>query len=74
MHTWVLPENWPALELFSKLQTQWHFISGMAVQRTGLNYQSADILIQRLFADEDYSDLLSRLQVIEQEFLKLDRN
>ncbi len=38
----VFPENWPAIEMFMRLQTQW-VIAGMGTV-VGLNYQSVDFL------------------------------
>lgn len=68
---WVLPENWPAINLFLQCQTQWNFISGMSVQRTGLNYQAVESVMRLCYADQNQTDLFNRLQVIEQEALKI---
>lgn len=68
----VLPENWDAINLFIKSQTQWQYISGMSGSfKTGLNYQGVDTLIDIHFKGADKADLMSRVQVLEQEALRL---
>lgn len=65
----VLEENWPAVCLFLQCQTQWNYLSGMTVMRTGLNYQAVETVMRLCYADQNQVDLFNRLQVIEREAL-----
>lgn len=57
------PENWPAFQLFVKLQTQW--LTGVN-GRTGLNYSSLFPLIDRLkLSDSEYENLFDDIRVLE---------
>lgn len=56
----VLPENWPAANLFLQLQTQWRIAAGMGgVMHTGLDYAAVWAVLhgqrvrhpERVFAD-----------------------
>ncbi|PIP98552.1 MAG: hypothetical protein COW76_20535 [Shewanella sp. CG18_big_fil_WC_8_21_14_2_50_42_11] len=68
----VLEENWAAINLFLRLQTQWQYISGMAgAVRTGLNYQAAEVVMRRVFKNEDHDTLFDKLQTIERAALSL---
>lgn len=40
----VWPENWPILELFLALNTQWRF-AGMEGQRVGLEYSAIPVVM-----------------------------
>ena len=57
----VWEENWEALMMFLKMQTQWHV--GMA-GLIGLNYQSLESLI-RLYDVKEPVILFEKVQVIE---------
>ncbi len=65
-HCLVLPANWPALELFLALETQWTFV-GMAGVRVGLRYESIRPVLDGLphLAEHPYPDLFWRLQILE---------
>jgi len=66
----VFPENWPALQLFLRVVTQWRYA---ADQPTGLDY-TAVIAVMAVEEAPDRRDLLDRVQVMElaalQEFRK----
>lgn len=63
----VWPENWPAFNLFCRLQTQWHYASGgMGATATGLNYLVLLALMDRMNLDADEHDqLFSDVQTLE---------
>lgn len=57
----VHPENWPAVEMFLRLQTQWRTsMSGVV----GLDYSAVQWLF-RLYGVEDQRALLEDLQIME---------
>jgi len=57
----VLPEAWPAVDMFLRVQTQWRVSGGALI---GLDYSAVRWMfeIQRV---EDQAGLLSDLQIIE---------
>lgn len=57
----VLPEAWPAVDMFLRVQTQWRVSSGTLI---GLDYAAVRWMfeLQRI---EDQAELLSDLQIIE---------
>lgn len=57
----VWDENWEALTMFLRLQTQWNM--GMAGP-TGLNYQALETII-RLYKVDDPVTVFEKVQVIE---------
>ncbi|MGE0256927.1 MAG: DUF1799 domain-containing protein [Alphaproteobacteria bacterium] len=59
----VLEENWPALQLFCALETQWRTagIDGMA---TGIDYAAVEPVARLLSIAVD-ADLMARLRVLE---------
>ena len=57
----VWDENWEALTIFLRLQTQWNM--GMAGP-TGLNYQALETII-RLYEVDDPVTVFEKVQVIE---------
>lgn len=57
----VWDENWEALTIFLRLQTQWNM--GMAGP-TGLNYQALETII-RLYKVDDPVTVFEKVQVIE---------
>ncbi len=61
----VWPENWPAVELFMRCQTQWRTDNG---QRTGLVYSEL-IGIGNLYSVENLGKVVEGVQVIEAEIL-----
>ena len=63
----VLPELWPACELYLRCQTQWVY-AGMAGVMIGLNYPGVDVVMQHGGYD---ADAFAGLQVIESEILRL---
>jgi len=57
----VWEENWPALEMFMRVQTQWRVgMNGL----TGLDYGAVAWLL-KLYEVEDQRSLLEDLQVME---------
>lgn len=73
---WVLPENWQAVQLLIKCQTQWKktVVSSMAGAKViidGLDYQAVELNRQWFFNDEDKADLMARLQILEREAVAL---
>lgn len=63
----VWPENWEALGLFVRLQTQWNWIAGMGGGgRTGLRYEVVYPLIDRAAkTPEEWEALFADIQVME---------
>jgi hypothetical protein len=61
----VWPENWPAVELFMRCQTQWRTDNGY---RTGLIYSEL-IAIGSLYSVENLGRVVEDVQVIEAEIL-----
>lgn len=59
----VLPENWPIVDLFLRLQTQWRF-SGMG-SATGLDYNAVDVVMRRLRIEDGDGAIFAGLQVME---------
>ena len=57
----VLPENWSAVEMFLRLQTQWRTTMSGVV---GLDYSAAQWLF-RLYEVKDQRELLEDLQIME---------
>jgi hypothetical protein len=59
----VWPENWPAFEVFHRLQTQWR-VGG--VGPTGLDYTVMYAMLDRLrLSAEDFERYESDIQVME---------
>lgn len=61
----MLPENWPTVQMFVRLQTQWR-TSAMGL--LGLDYGVAFQLFD-LYAVEDKKEMLDGLSVMEREAL-----
>jgi hypothetical protein len=61
----VWPENWPFVEMFLRLQTQWRTSFGGLV---GLDYSAAQWLFD-LYSVEDRREMLEALQVLEHTIL-----
>jgi hypothetical protein len=61
----VWPENWPAVRLFIRCQTQWRTDNG---HRTGLIYSEL-IAIASLYSVENLGQVVEDVQVIEAEIL-----
>lgn len=59
----MLPENWPALELFLACATQWR-LAGMEGVRIGLDYPAVEA-VMRITRVDDRPDAFQRLRVIE---------
>lgn len=60
-HFEVWPENWPAVELFLRCQTQWRISSnGLA----GLDYRAV-LEVARLYGVQDLPTVFDDLQVME---------
>jgi hypothetical protein len=57
----VLPENWPTIQMFLRVQTQWRTAMNGLV---GLDYGAVEWLF-RLYAVDDPRALLEGLQVME---------
>ena len=64
-HFEVWPENWAALDLFLRCQTQWRTDNG---QRVGLVYSEL-IAIGSLYSVENLGRVVEGVQVIEAEIL-----
>lgn len=61
----VLPENWPAVELFLACATQWHR-AGMAGLPTGLDYVALEAAMRMTgVADTDRPELFAAVRIIE---------
>ena len=70
---WVPRELWPALDVFSRLATQWRTREGVdrgrsVIVRTGLRYDSLWRMAS-LYPDEPLDQLISDVQVMELEVL-----
>jgi hypothetical protein len=61
----VWPENWPAVDLFMRCQTQWRTDNG---QRVGMIYSEL-IAIGSLYSVENLGRVVEDVQVIEAEIL-----
>lgn len=59
----ILPDNWPAVEVFVAMGTQWRR-AGMGGVATGLDYAALPAVCAALAHDLD-GELLARLRVIE---------
>jgi len=57
----VWPENWPTIEMFLRVQTQWRTSMGGVI---GLDY-AAVAWVLKLYGIEDQRSLLEDLQVME---------
>lgn len=57
----VWPENWPTIEMFLRVQTQWRTSMGEVI---GLDY-AAVAWVLKLYGIEDQRSLLEDLQVME---------
>jgi hypothetical protein len=62
----VWPENWEAVQVWMRAQTQWRV--GMAGV-TGLDYAGVDVVLERMGV-ADKADCFDRLQVMEAVVLK----
>lgn len=59
----VLPENWPTVQLFMSVQTQWQFASNGTP--LGLDYNAVDVVMRRKgIADQD-GRIFEGLQIME---------
>ncbi len=67
---YVLPENWPAVELFLRMQTQW-VVAGMG-EVVGLSYPAVEALI-RIYRVKDRSSVMDDLRTIERAALDMIR-
>tara|TARA_B100001939_G_scaffold334768_1_gene336116 strand:+ start:823 stop:1095 length:273 start_codon:yes stop_codon:yes gene_type:complete len=66
-HFEVWPDNWPAVEMFLRCQTQWRTtMSGVC----GLDYSAVEWLF-RLYGVEDQRAVLEDLQVMEAAAVKV---
>jgi hypothetical protein len=65
-HFEVWPENWLAVELFIRCQTQWHWRPDG--RRSGLIYSEL-LAIGNLYSVENLSQVVEDVQVIELEIL-----
>lgn len=75
-HCWVLPENWSATQLFlrSLRLTRKTVISGMTgvqIIVDGFDLPQVMILVNAYYPNEDTADLLSRLAILEDEYVKV---
>jgi len=63
----IWPENWPVLQLFMRLQTQWRF--GGEGKLLGLRYDAAEIVIRQMRMKKRRR-LFDQLQEMEHEALE----
>ncbi|WP_024328862.1 MULTISPECIES: DUF1799 domain-containing protein [unclassified Thioalkalivibrio] len=63
----VWPENWDAVEVFLRCQTQWRV--GMA-GATGLDYAGVDVALRR-YGPDDPDDCFERVQHLETATLRI---
>lgn len=66
----VLPENWPAVNLYIRLQNQWHktvvsTMAGATLIYEGFRYESLKLLIDIYYPTEDIQILFDKLQTLE---------
>lgn len=62
----VWPECWEAVSFFVALETQWRWVSGMAVARVGLDYTAVEALMRlRAVPRASRAELLEDLRVME---------
>lgn len=67
-HFDVWPENWPAVQVFAALMTQWHM--SMAGP-SGLRYESIPVVLRmRGVPRSEWQNVFQGLQVMEAEALK----
>lgn len=67
-HFDVWPENWPAVQVFAGMTTQWNV--GMAGP-TGLRYESIPVVLRmRGVPRSEWADVFNGLQVMEAEALR----
>lgn len=67
----VWPENWPILELFLALNTQWRF-AGMEGQRAGLEYSAIPVVMDaHQVPAKRRSKWFAWLQMMEREALQV---
>ena len=64
----VWPENWPIVDLWLRVQTQWRS-SGFGP--TGLDYVAVDVVMRRLRIEDPDGEKFEGLQVMEIEALKV---
>lgn len=57
----VYAENWPALTVFLRLNTQWNIAEGVA---RGLNYQSVKWVIE-MYAPDQSIEVFEKVRVME---------
>jgi hypothetical protein len=62
----VWPENWPVLEVFLSMATQWIWTGGMESRRAGLNYTALPLVYEGLdISPERRPDIFRGLRVME---------
>lgn len=66
----VLPQNWPVLQCFSDLQTQWRSNMGGA---TGLDYTAIPIVLDRhgIFKPKKRAQVFDGIRIMEAEALAI---
>jgi hypothetical protein len=63
----VWPENWPAVQVWVRAQTQWRMGMGGV---TGMDYSGVE-MVMRQMKIEDAPDCFGRIQVLEAATLKI---
>lgn len=63
-HFEVWPENWLTLEVFIACQTQWRYLSGMSVEKTGLDYTAVTALMNA-WGVEDTREVFDGVRLVE---------
>lgn len=62
----IWPENWPILQVFLALSTQWHWTGGMEPRRAGLYYPSLECVYDGLEIDrKKRAEIFRGVQVME---------
>ena len=65
----IMPKNKDAWLLFNKLVTQWNYISGMTVQKTGLRYEAIQTVAD-IYCIEVNPALFEKIQILENMILE----
>lgn len=63
----IWPENWPVVEVFLALSTQWNMVA--MVGPTGINYPAMETIF-RIYKVENQREMLDDLQVMERAALR----
>lgn len=59
----ILPENWPTVQAWMRVQTQWR-VAGMGTV-IGLDYSAVDVALRRARIEDPEGEIFAGLQVME---------